>query len=177
MLIRVRQKEITTSWFWEGNSKIPKSFYLYRSFCTPLKIKNSCASTDNGTTMTSINSQVTNGTKLEFDQFAFISTSSGILLRFWTKKTLISGTTYTCEADWTLFVIDVKNKCFRNYGNNFILRAAPYCESQSSRLPLPTGGLEIKFSCRRPFFVIAAKYHFFPFLQLNIEFAANGFSI
>ena len=25
------------------------------------------------------------------------------------------------------------------------------------------------------FFVTAAKYHFFPFLQLNIEFAANGF--
>ena len=47
-----------------------------RFFCTRLKIKNGCPSADNGTLMASINQTLTNGTKLEFDQFAFVSNAS-----------------------------------------------------------------------------------------------------
>ena len=36
-----------------------------------------------------------------------------------------------------------------------------------------TGGWKLAAGVH--FFVTAAKYHFFLFLQLNIEFAANGF--
>ena len=39
-------------------------------------------------------------------------------------------------------MIDGKNKCFRNYGDNFNNKAAPYCESENSRLPLPKNSQE-----------------------------------
>ena len=55
-----------------------KTHFLSNDILYPKKIQNGCASADNGTTMTNINPQVSDGTKFEFDQFAFVSTSPGI---------------------------------------------------------------------------------------------------